>query len=233
MRFNFSEMLKFNAEQYADKPAVVMDDRKLSYREFNERVNRAANALTRMGVKKGDKVAVLDSNSIEAVENYCAVLKMGACLVPLNPLSQGKDLILMINDSDSMALFFGKPFVPVIQAARKEFINIPSGRLICTAEEPVEGFTPYARLLEEGRSKEPDTAIEDTDLFNIMYSSGTTGVPKGIVMTHLTRTLFTLFFSVYFGIGRKSVVLNSTAIYIITVPSPSCFPALPLRAPLF
>ncbi|MFQ5899038.1 MAG: class I adenylate-forming enzyme family protein [Candidatus Methylomirabilia bacterium] len=213
MRYNFGGALRFNAEQFADKPAVVTDDRSVTYEELNERVNRAIGALGKAGVRKGDKVAVLDGNTTEAVENYCAILKMGACLVPLNPLVQGRELTLMLNDSDSTALFFGKRFVPLIQAVHGELRNIPADRLICTSDEHVEGFTPYAKLIEEGSPEEPDVEIEDADLFNIMYSSGTTGTPKGIVMSHRTRTIFTLFFGVIFGIGRKSVILNSTAIY--------------------
>jgi long-chain acyl-CoA synthetase len=213
MRYNFPEALRFNAEQFPDQTAVIMDNRKLNYREFNERINRAADALKKRGLGKGDKIAVLDGNSIEAVENYCAILKMGACLVPLNPLVQGKDLAMLLKDSDSLGLFFGKPFLPLIQAIQGEITQIPSHRLICTSQETVEGFTPYAELLEEGSPKEPGVTIEDTDLFNIMYSSGTTGVPKGIAMNHLTRTLFTLSFATNFSIGRKSAILNSTALY--------------------
>jgi acyl-CoA synthetase (AMP-forming)/AMP-acid ligase II len=213
MHYNFGATIRFSAEHYPDKPAVVMDDRALAYKQLNSRVNRVISALKRMGVRKGDKVAVLDGNSVEAVENYCAILKMGACLVPLTPLVQGQDLALMVNDSESAALFFGEAYAPTVQAVRGDLKGIPSDRLICTARDPVQGFTPYETLLKEGSPEEPEVEFDDTDLFNIMYSSGTTGVPKGIVMTHRTRNFFTFLLGTSFGIGRKSVILNSTAMY--------------------
>src|SRR6266508_5770231 len=104
-----TDALAGNARWYADKAAVVCENRRLTWREFNARANRVANALLELGIAKGDKIALLMPNSIETAETMCGILKAGGVVVPLSTLLPGPGLVRQICDSNAKVLFVGAP----------------------------------------------------------------------------------------------------------------------------
>jgi len=208
-----ARMLENFARDYPHKIALVCEDQRLTYREFNQRVNRLANALLDMGIKQGEKVGVLNSNCIEMVESIYAVLKTGAALVPLNPMVTGESLRTILDDSDSAALICGEAFTSEIVKLKAGLPKIQPDRYICTGPEEIPGFVPYGSIMEASSGENPGIEVQPDDIFNIIYSSGTTGLPKGIIHTHDCRYGFTIMGSLEFMISFQSVICNSTPLY--------------------
>lgn len=210
---NIGSLLPNHARYRPHDTAVIFEDCRLSFREFNARVNRLANALTSLGMKKGDKVATILSNCVNLLETYWAVAKIGAVVVPLSPLLRDKALCSLLQDSDSGTIIASPDFAEPLAAIKHELRNVARERYILTGSSSVSGFQNYDQLTCRASEAEPPKAeIVDSDLYNIIYSSGTTGTPKGIVHTHYIRAIYCTLFASTFRMRPESVVLHSGSI---------------------
>ena len=210
---NIGSLLPGHARNRPDHTAVVFEDCRLSFREFNARVNRLANALCSLGVRKGDKVATVLPNCLALLETYWAVAKTGAVVVPLSPLLRERALAALIQDSDTGTIISSPDFAGSLAAIRHELRNVPDGRFILTGSSPIPGFQNYDALTRQASEAEPPKAeIVDDDAYNIIYSSGTTGTPKGIVHTHYIRAIYCMMFASTFRMAPESVVLHSGSV---------------------
>ncbi|MFP6600109.1 MAG: o-succinylbenzoate--CoA ligase [Deltaproteobacteria bacterium] len=159
---------------------------RLSFSELNRRSNRTANMLTGLGVKKGDRVALLLMNDIEFVESFFAIAKLGGVVVPLNWRLVGDELAFILDDSGASTLIFGHEFAELsadLQARTRECRGIKNW-LVAGDVAPAAGVSSYKALCEAASDEEPRTGAADDDELYIMYTSGTTGLPKGAVHTH-------------------------------------------------
>ncbi len=210
---NIGTLLPTHARNRAEHIAVVFEDRRLSFRAFNACVNRLANALLGLGVKKGDKVATILPNCLPLLETYWAAAKMGAVVVPLSPLLREKALATLIRDSDTETIIASAECAEQLASIKKELPAVRDDRTILIGKPHVKGFQNYEELTERASEAEPpETKIADDDLYNIIYSSGTTGSPKGIVLTHYIRAVYCMLFASTFRISPESVVLHSGSI---------------------
>lgn len=212
---NVGSIFTRHATYRTNQTALVFGENRLSYRELNQHINRTANALLGMGVEKGDKVAVLLTNCQELYEIYWACGKMGAVVVPLSPMLKPAGLKNLLQDSDSVALITSSEFVPTIRDIRKDLKSIPDANYLLIDDDKGSspGFRSYHHLKEENGSEEPEAAeILPEDPFNIIYSSGTTGLPKGIVHTHYIRCMYGLCFASAYRIHPESVNLHAGSI---------------------
>ncbi|MFZ0560689.1 MAG: AMP-binding protein [Terriglobales bacterium] len=210
---NIGSLLPHHARYRPDHTAVVVEDGRLSFREFNRRVNRLANVLSSLDVKKGDKVATILPNGLSLIETYWAVAKIGAVVVPLSPLLREKALATLIQDSDTGTIIASPDFAGPLASIKGELRNVSNEGFILTGSSHVPEFQSYEELTSRASEDEPPpTEIADGDPYNIIYSSGTTGSPKGIVLTHYIRAVYCMLFASTFRMSPESVVLHSGSI---------------------
>ncbi|NRA01524.1 MAG: long-chain-fatty-acid--CoA ligase [Myxococcales bacterium] len=167
----------------------VETGRRFSYAELNERSNRVANALRELGVKKGDRVAFLLMNSVEFFESFFAVAKIGAINVPLNWRLVPDELAFILKDSGATALLYGEEFADaVLDLHGRGAEGTDISKWIHVGEDEARGefSKSYSELTDAASTDEPEIEGEDEDELYIMYTSGTTGLPKGAVHTHET-----------------------------------------------
>ena len=210
---NIGMLLSQHTKRIPDKLAFVFGEQRFTYLEYNQNVNRLANALQDMGVRKGDKIATLLPNCVELLEVFWAVAKIGAVVVPLSTLLMGKGLKSLLEDSDSVMVITYSGFVKTLEEIRPELQAILPDRYILTDREDVPGYQHYHALKAKAGDQEPPyVEIKDDDMFNIIYSSGTTGQPKGIVHTHFIRSLYCFLGATSFRMTPESVIIHTGSV---------------------
>ena len=178
-------VLKMMATHYPEKPGAGDKFRKLNFREWNDRSCRLANALEAMGVKKGERFAILAYNCIEWMEIYAAAAKGGQITVPIMFRLAPPEMEYVINHSECKAFIVAKDFVPMVDSIRGKLSTIPKGNYIYFGDEKAPaGYRHYEAVLAEASPSEPDVIVDADDAWNLMYTSGTTGKPKGVIRTH-------------------------------------------------
>jgi acyl-CoA synthetase (AMP-forming)/AMP-acid ligase II len=206
------DLFSSHATYFPDREAVVCGAVRRTWGPFNRNMNRVANALLAAGIGRGDKVAVLMGNSVEMLEVVFGIVKAGACAVPLSGLLTGEQLATLIDDSDATAIFASPEFRDKLEPCRAGLPKVDPARLVA-----VHGTQPGWREFSDFAGNAPDTTppvrYSLADDFNIIYSSGTTGLAKGIVQTHRTRLHFAFSNAIEMRFSDRSRALTTTALY--------------------
>ena len=207
---NVGSLLARDARYRADHLAVVCGQHRLSFGETYARVNRLTNALRDLGLNKGDKLAIILPNCIELLDTYRACAQAGIVSVPLSPLLRGSGLVSLLRDSDTAAVIACEAVRDAIEEARRELPDIPPDRWIIVSKSSGGGYCRYDELVARASDAPPPRVeITDDDVYNIIYSSGTTGQPKGIVHPHYVRALYGSLFASQFRFTPESVVMHA------------------------
>ena len=209
---NLAQMVKMNSKKFPNTIALKDKDRGYTYHELNKRVNKLSHSLLSLGLKKGDKFAVLLENSIEIVEAYLAAAKSGLIIVPVHFRFVGKEIINIMENSDAKAFIVHDEFVPIIDSIKNDLINLTSDRYIVVGKK-TKGYKEYEEFIKKSPDSELDINIECNEPWIILYTSGTTGKPKGVVRTHESYTAFFLINAVDFGFHEHDICLNVMPLY--------------------
>ncbi len=184
-----TEFLTIASAICPDRTAIIFENKRLSYMELAERTNRLANALRGLGVKKGDKVAIMQVNTNEVIESYFAIAKLDAIYIPLSFRAKAEELTYMLNNSDADALLVGSRYVPMIDSIKKD---LPHVKYFIALEQPAKWMKEYERLLASASSDDVFPESQDDDMTILMYTAGTTGAPKGVMLSHNSFSTYVL-----------------------------------------
>ena len=171
-----------NSRKYPHKTAIRCGDVRRTYRELNDRSNRLARALLKLGLRKGDRIATLSFNSIELMESYLAHLKIGAITVPLSAWSMDKDILFQADSTGCKFFVFTQDFLPRVE---KLCPLLPDVReWIFIGDSPPSFGHPYEDLMAGVSPDDFTIEVKEEDEAFILFTGGTTGTPKGAVLTH-------------------------------------------------
>jgi long-chain acyl-CoA synthetase len=173
---NIKEMLEKTAREVPQRTAIVLGSERVSYQELDERSNRIANALTELGMKKGDHVAILMSYTPEWIINYFGVVKAGGITVILNAMLKAPEFDALLRDSDSKILITEKSFAEMLSSVLP---NIPLLKHVMEVDSD-----SYRKMIANSSSASLVVDIKDDDESSIIYTSGVLGKQKGVVHTH-------------------------------------------------
>jgi acyl-CoA synthetase (AMP-forming)/AMP-acid ligase II len=211
-----------------NKTAVICGEDQRTWRGFTQNIDRIANALIASRIRRSDKVVVVMGNSIEMLETVFGVVRAGGCVVPLSGLLTGEQMSGLIADCDATTVIASNEYREQIDSAKqmpgavKNWFCMDAGVLSDREpsglpNEPVADnnnrWSPAGAWLADAPGSPPPIRYRATDDFNIIYSSGTTGLPKGIVQTHRARLHWAFSNAIEMGFGGQSNALTTTALY--------------------
>jgi long-chain acyl-CoA synthetase len=203
---NLPEFVAHNAEWHPDKAAIVFEGRSLSWKQVNARANRIANHLRSIGIAAGDRIAIISPNCLEYPEIMFGTLKAGAVIVPISTMLQRETVLKELHNAEAKAVFAALSCLPLASGYTEKCAGI-----VLEGEE--DGWIAYEDFLLGGSDSDPQITLSPNDVYNIIYSSGTTGIPKGIVHTHQARVLFALTCGLEFRVHNEAISLISTPVY--------------------
>jgi acyl-CoA synthetase (AMP-forming)/AMP-acid ligase II len=207
---NLFEGLERNARNIADKSAIIFKDKVYTYAEYNAEVNRIANGLLAYGVEKGDKIGILMKNSDQFAFAYFGILKAGAVAVPINFRLTAYEISYILNDSDCMIVFADEDLAGTLAKAA-EANNKLKLQVIAGAKKQENQM-----LLSEFRSSteaNPAVGVLESDDAEILYTSGTTGFPKGVVLDHHRVLHVGIGMMIMFKMGPEDQLLHIAPLF--------------------
>jgi acyl-CoA synthetase (AMP-forming)/AMP-acid ligase II len=188
---NLSRLLSKTARLFPDKPAIIYGDRQSTYTQFNTRVNRLANALQRLGLRRGDNISILQYSYPETYESLFACFKGGWGAVPINFRLHPKEFAFIIDHSESRAIVLSPEFNQSIMEVRD---RIPKAKHLITLKGASGELFDYTALITGESDRCDDVEVDPDDLAWLFYTSGTTGMPKGAMLTHRNLLAMTMNF---------------------------------------
>ena len=197
---------------YGDKIGVIDGERRFTYRQFGERSHRLANALVELGVRPGDRVSFITYNTHQLLEAYYGVLEVGAVLNPINIRLTPREIAYILGHAGSNVVFFHKDFKPLVEALIPE---LPVRPRFVIMEGATDGIASdeYEALLSGGSRDPLKREIDENSIAELFYTSGTTGFPKGVAMTHRGLYLHGLYSEIALGFTEDDVVLHVVPLF--------------------
>jgi acyl-CoA synthetase (AMP-forming)/AMP-acid ligase II len=200
-------VLKMNAINYPEKLGWQDSTKEFSFAEWNDRSNRFANGLQGLGVGFKDTFAVISYNRGEWMDIYAGCAKGGQIVVPIMFRLAGPEIEYIVNHSECKGFIVEAPFVETVDRV-KDRLQIPKDAYVYLGDGPApDGYVAYEELLARSSPNEPRCMVHGDDVWNIMYTSGTTGKPKGVVRTHESHIAHYLLSNVNMGVRPADKVM--------------------------
>ncbi len=190
-----SDLIAIPSAIVPDRVAISFEGKDYTYEQFAERVNRVSSALAKLGIGKGDRVALLQVNTSQFPEVYFATSKLGAMFVPLNYRARADELEFMLNSAEASTILVGArepghlAYLTMMEGMKDK---IPSVKNFISLEVPREGWLNYDEMIAAGDPDGVENDADDEDTTILMYTAGTTGFPKGALLSHQSFTSFVL-----------------------------------------
>ena len=207
--FDILNVIETHGIYQPEKPAICCGKITRLWKDFRQNINKVANFFKKMGVSKGDNVALLIGNRPEILELIFGIVKMGACVVPLSGLLTKEQITVLVNNSDAKLFIVDNDLVDLVTSDLSQFKNIDEGKLLFLGGE----LDCWEKISSEEKDYGFDYNCKPEDNFNIIYSSGTTGVPKGIVQTHRARSHWATSNAIEMSFNSECKSLTTTALY--------------------
>ena len=180
----YADIIYRNALLHSEREAFIYGTKRITFYQFNSRVNSLIHALNGMGLKKGDGIGILSWNCLECTDVAGAAMKGGFIVSPFNPRMQEDELSYIINDSEVKALFVGPELVEIVELIKPRLRKVEH---YVSIGGPSPGMLSHDNLIEDFSKEEPHVNLDENDPFIIFYTSGTTGVPRGAVYSHIRK----------------------------------------------
>jgi len=180
----FADIMYRNALLYPDHEAFIYGTERITFSQFNARVNSVIRALQSMGAKKGDVIGILSWNCLEYTDVYGAAMKGGFIAAPINPRLQDNEMEYLINYSEAKILFVGPELLEMVQKLRSRLQKVTH---YISFDDTASGMTSHQNVLLAHSTEEPDIVVNEQDPLIIFFTSGTTGVPRGALYTHYCK----------------------------------------------
>ena len=207
---SLGHLLESAAAEHGEKPLFFFEGEPVSYGDVDRRVNRVANGLRALGVGKGDRVGVMLPNSVEFPVTWLAIAKLGAVMVPINTRYQEHDLAYILSDSQAGTIVIHDEFLPVLELARSRAGDLEH---VVVLGDASAGALSFEEMEAGGSQDFVISGVEEDDLINLQYTSGTTGFPKGCMLTHRYWMLFGVQGTEVVGARPDDVDLTVTPFY--------------------
>lgn len=184
---NTANFLSIPASIFPDQEILVFGDRRWTYGQLWQRVQQIGNALRSVGVGPGDRVAVLQTNSDDYVATYFATALIGGVFVPVNYRAKPIELKHILSTARTKVLLTGDRYAPLVESLRA---GLPTIETYVALESPLPGMVHFPELLERVGGECEEAVIDDSETTILMYTSGTTSLPKGVMLTHNEFTAY-------------------------------------------
>ncbi len=209
---HFGDLLTRNARLFGDAEGLVTGEERLTWRQAEARVNRLAHALAGRGIRRGERVAVLSHNRLAFVEALFALARLGVVAVPINFRLTAGEVARILEDCEATALLAGPE---LLEVARDAACRVGSVRFIASLGDGRGEIPSYRRLLAAGEETEPvpERPIAGDDLLALLYTSGTTGFPKGVMYSHRQALVATLIHVLAIGSAHRHRVMLPLPLY--------------------
>lgn len=188
-------IVRRSANMYPDRVAMYFNDERCTFGQYNARVNKTAHLLARLGLKKGDHAAILGRNSIRYLEICHASAKAGTIFGPLNWRLAAGEIAFIVKDADNKVLFVEADLQDLAREVLRELADVSV--VVYGGPVTLSGASCFEELVASCPDEEPDVEVNGDDEAVIMYTSGTTGLPKGAVLTHANIVWDSLFALTY------------------------------------